>query len=31
MLAAANGGGLEEVRLQFERILIHRNKLVLPG
>jgi hypothetical protein len=29
MLAAAKGGDLFEVVLQFERILIHKNKLVL--
>ena len=29
MLEAAEGGSLEEVVLQFERILIHQNKLVL--
>jgi hypothetical protein len=29
MLAAAEGGSLEDVVLQFERILIHQNKLVL--
>jgi hypothetical protein len=31
MLAAAKGGDLEEVVLQFERILIYQNKLVLQG
>jgi hypothetical protein len=29
MLTAAKGGDLEEVVLQFRRILIHQNKLVL--
>jgi hypothetical protein len=29
MLTAAKGGSLEEVVRQFERILIHQNKLVL--
>ena len=29
MLAAAEGGSLEDVGHQFERILIHQNKLVL--
>jgi hypothetical protein len=29
MLEAAEGGSLEEVVLQFRRILIHQNKLVL--
>jgi hypothetical protein len=29
MLAAAEGGSLEEVVRQFERIFIHQNKLVL--
>jgi hypothetical protein len=28
MLAAAHGGDLEEVVIQFERILIHQNKLI---
>jgi hypothetical protein len=31
MLTAAKGGSLEEVVRQFERILIHQNKLVLQG
>jgi hypothetical protein len=31
MLAAAKGRDIEEVVLQFERILIHQNKLVLQG
>jgi hypothetical protein len=31
MLAAAKGGDIEEVVLQFERILIHQNKLVIQG
>jgi hypothetical protein len=31
MLEAAEGGSLEEVVRQFERILIHQNKLVLQG
>jgi hypothetical protein len=29
MIAAAEGGSLEEVVAQFERIVIHENKLVL--
>jgi hypothetical protein len=31
MLGAANGGSLEDVVMQFRRILIHQNKLVLQG
>jgi hypothetical protein len=31
MLTAAEGGSLEEVVLQFERVLVHQNKLVLQG
>jgi hypothetical protein len=31
MLAAAQGGSLEEVAQQFERILIQQNKLILQA